>query len=333
MAAIVGEDPFRSEVDVWLSKLPGWSEAIEDGERLDVGRRLEPVVLGWWASGDPQWPGSPGGLVVKPPQVAHRDRLWQRGTADGLVIGGPEHELAGHVLDHRAATDYDLGDWFAWVISQGLEVKTHGWGSSRRYGRPGDPDEVPGDKRIQCAWYQSLWGVPVWRLLALLDTHLRRDWVLHRDPAFEADLLTIAEGWWQKHVVRGEEPEPDGSKRYREHLQRKFPSDNGTVVQSTTKIDAIAIRLRELRQEENRIAREREKAEQQLIDFLGEGSILETVAGKITFKAQAGQVSWKAVAEQALRDLDLSPAERTERAERHRGASFRSLRVPRDFTE
>lgn len=337
LAAILGEDPWRTEVDVWLSKLDGYEEPEEDSERREAGTFLEPVVVGWYARGGEAWP--PAGdrgplLVVKPPQVAHRDRTWQRGSADGLVIGGPTHDLAGHLLDMLAVKDYALGTVYDWAIERGVEVKTHGWSMGRKYGRrPGESDEIPGDKRIQCAWYQALWAVEEWDLIALLDTHLRRQWTIYRDPQFEADLLEIAEAWWVRHVVKGEEPRPDGSRSYGEHLRRKFPADNGSVVKATDDIDAIAFRLRELRQEEKRIEREREKAEQQLIEYLGEGAILDSAAGKITFKQQAGHVSWKAVAEEALRDLGLSPAGRDERAERHRGKPFRVLRVPRDFTE
>lgn len=336
MAAILGEDSFRSEVDVWLSKLEGFEERPDDGERRESGKLLEPVVLGWYARGGEQWPaaGDRGQvLLVKPPQVAHRDRLWHRGSADGLVIADRDHDLAGHVLDMASVSDYGLGDIHTWVIDHGAEVKTHGWAMSRRYGRPGEADEIPGDKRIQCAWYQSLWDVEEWKLIALLDTHLRREWPIHRDRQFEADLLEIAEAWWNRHIVKGEEPRPDGSKSYGEHLRRKYPADNGSVVVATPELDATAARLRRLRRLEKRVERERDRCEQKLQDFLGDASVLESAAGKITFKAQAGAISWKAVAEQSLKDQGLSLAERDERAEAHRGKPFRVLRVPSDFTK
>lgn len=338
MAAILGEDPYKGAIDVWLSKVEGLESKV-DRERTEVGNLLEPVILGWYAAGAPAWPHRDGeSIVLRPPTVAHALRSWQRGSADGLVI------------EPRAAPPGAL--WFDWMtrgyhvrpplafadlltlpIERGTEVKTHGWWAAKRYQEAEDIDAigVPGDKRIQVAWYQELWDIDVWDLIALVDTHNRRQWTIHRDRQLGADLLAIAEAWWTKHVIGGVPPEPDGSEHYARHLRDRFRHARDHVVIADPAHDEDARRLRRWTRHMARVEREVDRLEQRLQNAIGDASAIDTAVGRFTYKEQKGAIRYKAAVEAAFRDLDLPPARQESYLEGFRGEPFRVFRKPQGF--
>lgn len=336
MAAILGEDPYKGPIDVWLSKVEGL-EAKVDKDRTDVGNLLEPVVLTWYAAGGGAWPyrERPSALI-RPPTVAHKDRAWQRGSADALVVTMPEappgslwHDWLG--LGYHVKHPLALVELLDLPFERGVEVKTHGWWAAKRYQEAEDADAIgiPGDKRIQVAWYQELYDLDLWDLVALVDTHQRKHWTIHRDPQLGADLLAIGEAWWHRHVVGGVAPEPDGSKHYAAHLRRRFAQRSDHIVTSTPELDATAGRLRRIKRLAKRIELEEAKAAQRLQNAIGDAAGIDTAHGKITYKEQRGNVSYKS----AIETLIPNDEELRNLLETHRGAPHRVMRTPPHWTK
>jgi len=342
MAAILGEDPYKGAIDVWLSKVEGMESKV-DRERTEVGNLLEPVVLSWYALGAPTWPHREARSVVfRPPTVARRDRAWQRGSVDGLV---PAHDRLTRAIPnyYRGTSLAIYGDDAPLVLDldamalleyeRGVEVKTHGWWAAKRYQEAEDADGlgVPGDKRIQVAWYQELWEVDTWDLIALVDTHVRKQWTIHRDPQLGADLLAIGEAWWTKHVIGGVPPEPDGSEHYARHLRSRFKASSDRIVMASPAADEAARRLRRWTRHSAKVEREIERLEQRLQSEIGDAAGIDTCVGKMTWKEQRGGIRYKAAVEAAFRDLDLTPKRAEEYLEGFRNEPFRVFRKPQNF--
>lgn len=281
VAKILNEHPTRGPIDVWRAHT---GDGIEDDdtERSETGRYLEPVVLGWFAEGGRRWPRTGGAYhVIKPPTVYHRDRPWQRGSADGL---GYYPEVVAHLglgADLLRATS---------VPSFLVEVKTHGWFGARGYSLDDDDGDpiisVPPDKRIQCAWYMELYDVDAAYLAALVDTHLRRTFLLPRDRQLGAMMLEEVEQFRKRYILTGEPPPPDGKPSYRDYLRKRFKSHDAEIVDSSDAVDVAAEALIAIKRDQARLKKERELAEQVLKKHIGEHAGVKTASGLVTWKSQ-----------------------------------------------
>lgn len=329
--AILGESDHKSAVDVWLDHTVGGRDFI-DTDRTIVGRLLEPVVLGWFAEGAPSWPREGGRVVVaKPPTVYHRDRPWQRGSADGLIYEPEQVEALQTARGGQVLTDLEIVSSPLRPLG-GAEVKTHGWFASRNYETTdeGAPVDVPADKRIQCAWYMELYEIPFIYLIALVDTHLRKTYVVHRDPELGATMLAEVERFWTRNVLGGVQPDPDGTKSYREYLSQRFNKHRAELVASTPEIDATTKRLIRMKRIESRVKDEREILEQRIKLFIGEAAGVDTELGAVTWKWQrSGKLRDKEARAELYKIAGYTNAEIADFEKRFEQPGHRVMRTPK----
>ena len=324
IAAIVGEHPDKKAIDVWLDHTTG--DRIDlAGDRADVGNLLEPVILSWYAVGTPKWPRVGGSLrVVKPPTVYHRDRPWHRGSADGLAFY-PE-TIAPHATDDDAVLRTGAEP------DHGVEVKTHGWFAGRNYETADDgvPIEVPNDKRIQCVWYQALWEVDRWRLVALVDTHLRKTYEIHRDRELEAYLLEEADRFWRVNVLGGVPPDPDGSDSFGKYIAGRFQKHRAELLPSSPEIDAAARKLRRVCRAAKHVEREQDRLEQVIKLYIGDAAGVQTAEGTITYKYRAsGKFKDKDLRASLYKRCGMTDAEIAELEAQYVQPGFRAIHKPR----
>jgi hypothetical protein len=331
-AAVVGEHPFKSAIDVWGERVTGVVDEREM-ERATVGRMFEPVVMDWYAAGAPRWPrdGHPF-RIVKPPTAYHRDRPWQRGSADGLVY---LPEVIAHLgegvdlLAHAPAASLD----------HIVEVKTHGWFMGKTYGSGGEGARLdngdgallllPPDKRIQCAWYMALYDAPACRLIALIDTHIRRTYEVPRDRELEDTLLEQVDDFWRHHVLTGEPPPPDGSESYRRYLAGRFKTHNAELVPTTPEIDEAIRQHTEIKSAKRELAALEEKAEQAIKAHIGDKLGVATRLGNVTWKAQrSGKLREADARAELYKAVGWTDGEILEFEGRHAMPDHRVLRTP-----
>lgn len=331
VAKILNEHPEEGPIDVWLAHTTGVASDYADNERTRTGRFLEPYVLQWFAAGGDSWPRSGEDLcVVKPPTVYHRDRPWQMGSADGL---GYYWEVLAHLGD-------ELTGNLAGVDILGsssrpnciVEVKTHGWFGSRAYDIDSDGNHViaiPSDKRIQCAWYMALYDIDVAYLAALVDTHLRRTFVIPRDRELEAMLLTEVEEFRRRYILTGEHPPPDGKASYSDYLRRRFKTHSAELVESTAQVDLAVAALLAVKREEKRLKAERELAEQVIKNAIGDHAGVRSANGIVTWKSQrSGKLRDKDARAELYGRLGMTDAEIAAFEAEYAQPDHRVLRTP-----
>lgn len=330
VSAICGENPFRSPIDVWNDKLhplDGMPPPSSDlADRLEMGQYLEPVVMDLYAKGLWRRDGDKR-FVWRPPMVARRDRPWHRGSCDGLGLRlvGPGRGQFGYLADCNALRGLpptgdgltppgDAGWW-----DEITECKTHGFYGGLAYKRIEEDEPAPPDKLIQTTWYGALWEVPTISLVALIDTHLRRHWEWPTSSALATDLLTIAEEWWQRHIVDGFMPDPDGTARYARHLKHLYPKDSGRIVKAAPDLDAVVTALRDAKNASAKAEKEVERLEQVIQVAMGDASQLDTHLGKITWRTQAGRLKWRGALDAVYKALGWNTKQVAEHEDSHRG--------------
>jgi predicted phage-related endonuclease len=256
IAAVLGVSPFRSPIDVWIEKRGG--EGQPETERMRAGTLLEDVICQMYEE-------DTGRRLIHRREAVHPRHAFIRVHPDRIVIGEPG----------------------------GMDAKFSEFGHG--YGEPGT-DQVPPHVRVQCLVYSGVlrrewWDVGLFRGAPPLAIYH-----LPHDAALYEEVIDFAAGWWQRHIVEGEEPEPDGSAGYRDFIARKYPR--------TVELEIVATAEQALLIEELRTARDTraaaEKREAELLNrvaaSMGEATVLLSPLGKVTFRPAVAP-RWKSIAE------------------------------------
>jgi predicted phage-related endonuclease len=190
VAAVLGVSPWATPLDVWVDKQ---GDSVE-GEVLaqhERGQYLESGIVRWGAA-------KLGALEVE----------------DGIPISDP------FVVDERWPNVGMHPDAGLRLLDGDriCEAKT-----SRDAAEWGDEDEaqLPQHILVQTSVQSAIAEVPVVCVAYLPIADKLKVYELERRPDIEDDIMTMAQEWWDRHVVCGIAPEIDGSKKYRDHLTRK----------------------------------------------------------------------------------------------------------------
>jgi len=264
-AAIVGLDPFRSAMMVWLEKtgmLPV-DHAAED-EPMRWGRRFESVIVEEFEQRTD--------LRVGAQQLGavHPERPHLRATLDGFVYEGQAEEAAPLGIYEAKTASRRAWDWLAGVPDHVQVQVQHNLA-------------VTG---LGHAWVATLLLSPVPRLV------IRE---LERDDAAIDVLVQLEDAFWQR-VLEQRPPAADSGEATAEALRRAFsdPVAGQSVELTAEGLELVRQRSR-AKAEETAAAARRQGAENALMAMLG-GAEIGLVNGREV-------LTWKRFEQQRL-DVD-----------------------------
>lgn len=197
-AAIVGCDPYRQAMDVYLVK----TGEIEPNQNLEQeneavlwGNRLEGVIAEEWSRRAGQ------AIVTRADAFVHPEHSFIIGHVDGLVEGKKE----------------------------GLEVKARGAFAAEEYG-PSGGDQVKESDILQCQHYMACTGYGMWNMAVLIGGQELRSYKIPRDESLLSNLIELEYRFWSA-VERRVPPDLDFSHRSTPSLiNRFFPGTDGKTV-------------------------------------------------------------------------------------------------------
>jgi putative phage-type endonuclease len=176
-------------------------------------------------------------------------------------------------------------------------------------------DGAPVEKVLQAQWQMLVLDVERVHLAALIGGTDFRIYNVERDDELIGWLAEIAERFWVDHVLT-RTPPPDDPEERAKALDALYPSPNGLLLPVSTEAEDIHARLLDIDTRKAAITEEETAAENEAKALLGEA---DGVAGLFTWRAQRGNIDWKAAARAAgVSDKD---------AERFRKAPHRVLRI------
>lgn len=272
IAALVGADPYRTPLDVWLDKTGRGADGIET-RPMRLGKKLEPVILS-------EYEHETGRLA----------RL------NSLLHVHPALEIA-------VATP----DAFEVESRDGIEMKAPGLRQAKRWG-PSGSDEVPEQYLAQCAWQMAVTGRDRWHLAALLGGQEFRVYRIERDRELEEGLLEAAARFWRDHVVVDRAPALDASEAARRYVERLFPANRGAIREATSEEIATALELAGVRHGIAGLETEKERLGNELRAVIGDADGIEARGSfRLTWKCNkpSKKVDWEAVA----RSLGAAPTD------------------------
>ncbi|MCL4305095.1 YqaJ viral recombinase family protein [bacterium] len=207
IGAILGVNPFRSPLDVYMDKL-GLKEPEPDNEKMRWGRVLERPIAEEFCRNR--------SLALLP--TGHL-----RTEIDGVrVFGTPDF-----IVQPKSAI---------------LEIKTAGLHMAGFWGEPGT-DNAPLPYIAQVALYLMLEGVTDGYIAALIGGQDYREYEIPRDRELEAAIKDAVVTFWKEHVIPQVPPEARTAEEYQRFLKARYPRSTGEMVVADS---VAALRMREL---------------------------------------------------------------------------------------
>lgn len=276
MAAILGLNPWRTALDVYLEKI-GEQPDTEDNAAMWWGRSLEGIMARRYA----ELTGLRQGELLTGTAIA--DAFPKKRT---LVFGrGPD----AHVLIRHKEFPFLLATVDGLVPSRerGLELKTANDFCATEWGEQGT-DQVPVYYLTQCAHYEAVTDLPVWDVGSLLGSHARAHgdlalYKVERTRSLESEITDVAIRFWHGHVLKRIPPKIDGSSSWQRYLAQRYARSTGVTVKATARIRELAGRYLEAQ-------RSRQAAEQQELLCRNELAAIIKHADKTT--GTFGTIGW-----------------------------------------
>lgn len=201
-AAILGLNKYRSPMQVWLEK-KGLIDPIQENDAMRWGKKLERPILEAYSD-----------LVGHPVDFADPYEFLQ--SAQLPVLGCS--------LDAR----WQDGDQRP-VDAKNTRQRTADWGE------PGS-DIFPAHYQIQLCVQMSVTDAPAADLAVLFHGSDLQRYTIRRDKELETAMLERLHVWWQRHIVDGVQPDPDGSDSCSKYIRKRFARSTEKVVDATPEV-------------------------------------------------------------------------------------------------
>lgn len=265
--AVVGLDPHRSALDVYLLKR-GLAQPFEGNQFSEWGLRLEAVIADKYAEVHP-------GVAVKPAAPVVADHTpWASATPDRWCLG----------VDSE------------WI----LEIKNKSARQAAKWGESGT-DGVPFDILAQATWQMIVTGMKRVDVAVLFGGNDFRIYHLRYDEEAANRVYDEARRFWFDHIVAGVQPEIDGSKSAGEFLRQRFRQLTEVIRPATREEESWMRDLAVIDGHLKRLGAQRAALENKLKQAIGEDAGLQCGGvGRITWKAPQPTtvVGWKEISEQ-----------------------------------
>ncbi len=229
-SAILGINPWRTPMDVWLEKTGEFEDEPVDNEKMYWGNVLEDAVAREFMVRS--------GLKVRRRNaiLKHRKHHFMIANVDRLVIG------------HKA----------------GLECKTAGQYSADDWAMG-----VPEYYQAQVQHYMAVTGYPVWYVAVLIGGQEFKYYKITRDNYFIRELIEAESEFWNMVETRTPPP-VDGTKASTELIKKLYPeAEKGKEVELPFEAFELIQQYERACEEEKQIQLLKDEAANRLKDMLG----------------------------------------------------------------
>lgn len=260
VSAVLGLNPWKGPIDVWLVKR-GIVEEIES-PRTEVGSFLE------------------AGLF----------EVYQRRT--GLRATRRRHTRRHRAFPHVLASP----DFLVRDDDRGGEIKIVGERVSHHW----EGDTIPDYVLAQAAQNMAVTGRARWDVVALIGGTDLRIHTVTRDPDFEETILEACELFWSEYVETGTPPPIRDPEERRRYLRARYPGSAKTKCREldTPKAARLAAKYAAARAALKRAEARVEDVGSRLLELVADDYGIEGSWGRFQAPQIAGKVDWKAVAEE-----------------------------------
>lgn len=279
VAAVCGESPWESPLDVYIRKVEGVEK--EPTEAMRRGEAFEPVIAELY---EQEHLKGVERLVGGLETFIHPTVTWASAT--------PDRKVVRHLTSE---TD---------EILRLVELKRTNWRLAHRW----QDGEAPQENILQAAWQMGVCDVDICDLFALIGGDELVLVRIERDRELEAMLFEIVEKFVVNHWRKGIPPDPGKSEAAKAALVRLYPKHlRPDLLPAAPLIDTAAFRLARfkwlLKQVEGGVTEQENIIKAYVCDAAG----VEGEGWRCTWKAtkDTEKVDWKAVAHELWGDKPI----------------------------
>lgn len=237
VAAILGENPFRTNIDVWMDKT-GRGQFDFDNDHLKFGRDVECAIAGLYETRTKRPVRDLGATVVQ----VHPDVPWLGATLDRLTI-----------IENEVGATCEVP----------LELKHVGGMFVRKAEWEDDPPSMYQIQvQIQCQCYRDDDGIkPPFGSLAGMFPGYQLGWIeIERSDSFFDTIYPTLDEFWNHYVKKDICPPLLQHDKSLDSVRRLYPMSNG----ETVVLDNAALRLADERAKLTTMIGEYEKEKKQI---------------------------------------------------------------------
>ena len=248
-AAIIGLNPYRSEIDVWMDKTGKKKSDDYDSEAMRLGRDLEEYVA-------KRWEESTGKTVRRNNFfLAHDDYDFITANIDREVVG----EKA--ILECKTASPYMVDKW--------------------------KDGEVPPQYVVQCLHYLAVTGYERCYLACLIYGRGIELRVIERDEDTIQALIKSEINFWKEYVEKDIMPPPDGSDSAGKAIKELYvATEDGKAIDLDSEAEEKLKRLDEIKELTDKLDKEKKGIEQKIQLEMKDAETAYAGTRKITWKSQ-----------------------------------------------
>lgn len=253
VAAVLGQSKWNTRMDAyfWLAHGKQRERSVAENMQMKLGLMLENTVA-----------------------KLYQDSCAEHGKIIKLKKPKPEKII---IDDWRAMSpDFFVFDQAMKPKQELIECKTGKLMSRDSWGAEGS-DYVPADYLYQVTWYngncREHYNSSNYTSSDIAVLLGGEDFRIYPIP-FEQDLFDLmlegASDFWKKHVVPKIPPEPDGSKLFSDHLQKRFARYRDNIIPATDEQKEFALRFKSVNDEIKRLKQEKEALQQKIQLSIGD---------------------------------------------------------------
>ncbi|MCM1190057.1 MAG: YqaJ viral recombinase family protein [bacterium] len=247
VSIIAGVNKFKSVFQLWLEKT-GRAELEEtDSEYAHFGTVLEPLV-----------------------KKEFTRRTGRKVRARNEILQSEEHPFMLCDLD---GVVYENGEMCIFEAKTASAYKQEVWEQG-----------VPVEYILQVQHYMAVTGAKKAYVAALVGGNHFYAHTVMRDGELIGMITAMEKEFWEKNVLGGVEPVPDGSDATTSYLNERYGKCNGQTIELPEEALEVVFRYEDVTQQMKEIEERKEALANQLRNYLGENEA-GTVGGKV--------VTWK----------------------------------------
>ena len=265
VAAILGENPFRTNIDVWADKT-GRGDFYADNDHLRFGRDVEGAIANLYETRTKRPVRDLGATVVQ----IHPNIPWLGATLDRLteveIIKGENKEIE-HLLNETDITGS--------IVEVPLELKHVGGMFVRKDDWVEDPPSMYQIQvQIQCECYRDENGnrVPFGSLAGMFPGYQLGWTEMARSGEFFEYIFPNIDKFWNHYVAKDIQPPYTPHDRALDSAKSLYPVDNGSTVVLDNTALSLANELQTLTTKIGEYQKEKKQIQTELRLLLGEST-------------------------------------------------------------
>ena len=143
---------------------------------------------------------------------------------------------------------------------------------------------VPEEYQLQVQHYMAVTGAKKTYIAALVGGNSFFYHVVYRDEEVISMIIKMEKRFWEDNVIRGREPDADGSKATTEFINQKYGVSNGSVVELPQEALFLFQQYDLLSEKLESLKEQKDKVSNQLKNFLKENEVGVLGERKVTWK-------------------------------------------------